>query len=263
MEKVSVILAFFNNEKTIIKSINSIFNQSYKNIELILVDDGSSDNSLNLIKKKFKTKKIKIFLNKQNKGLAYSLNKGINKSKCNLIFRMDADDISKKNRIAKQVNYMKKNPNISLLGTNAYYFDGEGVYGKSNVKISDQKIKKNILYKNEFIHSSVVFRKMFFKKLGGYNKSLKRGQDHDLWIRGKNFNYANIKEPLVYHYKEKKPKNLQTYFYMFLITSKHLFKNNNILGILFFFNFIILLYLKDIFIYIKSSFQKKYEKIYK
>ena len=118
MEKVSVILAFFNNEKTILKSINSILNQSYKNIELILVDDGSYDNSLNLIKKKFKTKKIIIFRNKQNKGLAYSLNKGISKSKCNLIFRMDADDISKKNRIAQQVNYMKKNPNISLLGTN-------------------------------------------------------------------------------------------------------------------------------------------------
>ena len=101
MENVSVVLSFYNNEKTIVESIQSVLNQTYKKIELILIDDGSVDQSNYLIKKNFKKKKnIKIFKNKQNQGLAYSLNKAIKKTNSNLIFRMDADDISKKDRIS-------------------------------------------------------------------------------------------------------------------------------------------------------------------
>jgi glycosyltransferase involved in cell wall biosynthesis len=111
MENVSVVLSFYNNEKTIVESIQSVLNQTYKKIELILIDDGSVDQSNYLIKKNFKKKKnIKIFKNKQNQGLAYSLNKAIKKTNSNLIFRMDADDISKKDRISKQVSFMNKNP---------------------------------------------------------------------------------------------------------------------------------------------------------
>ena len=93
--KISVILPFYNIESTILNSLRSIINQSEKIFEIIIINDGSKDNSekkiLSIIKKN-----IKYFKNKTNKGLAYSLNKGIKKSSGDLIFRMDADDISKK-----------------------------------------------------------------------------------------------------------------------------------------------------------------------
>lgn len=250
MEKVSVILSFYNNEKTILKSVKSVINQSYKNFELILIDDGSTDKSYALIKKNIKNNKIKIFRNKKNKGLAYSLNKGIKKSKSRLIFRMDADDICKRNRIYKQMMFLSKNPQIDLLGTNAIYFDDSGIYDKSNLKLTNDDIKDNLLFKNEFIHSSVVFKKNFFLANNGYDEKLKRGQDHDLWIRGKKFKYANMGDYLIYHYKTKKPKNIKTYYYMFFITSKYLFKNKRVFSILFFFIFIISIYLKHYLIYI-------------
>jgi len=257
MENVSVVLSFYNNEKTIVESIQSVLNQTYKKIELILIDDGSVDQSNYLIKKNLKKKKnIKIFKNKQNQGLAYSLNKAIKKTNSNLIFRMDADDISKKDRISKQVSFMNKNPKVDLLGSNAYYFDDFGVYEKTCLKLKDENIKKMLSFKNQFIHSSVVFRKSFFIKYSGYDTSLKRGQDHDLWIRGKNSTYANLKKHLVYHYKPKKPKGFQTYYFIFLIIFKNLSKNKKIF-ILFILFWVSALYLKDNLIYLYSIFKKK------
>jgi len=254
MQKVSVILPFYNNEKTIVKSLQSITNQTYKKIEIILIDDGSTDKSNYLIKKKFKKKNIKIFKNKKNQGLPYSLNKAIKKTNSNLIFRMDADDISQKDRISKQVSFMNKNPKVDLLGTNAYYFDDFGIYKKTNLKLKNEDIKKTLYFKNEFIHSSVVFRKSFFMKYGGYNIFLRRGQDHDLWIRGKNSIYANLKKHLIFHYKPKKPKGLQTYYFIFLILFNNLSKYKKIF-IVFLLFYVLALYLKDNLIYLYSIFK--------
>ena len=160
--KLTVILPFFNNEGTIFESLNSILNQSEKRLEVIVINDGSTDNSEKEILSLLKKKKIIYLKNKVNKGLAYSLNKAIRKSSGDLIFRMDADDISKKKRIEIQKKFLVINTNVSLLGSNAKYFDNSGIYGGSKMKLLDSEIKKVLYFKNEFIHSSVVFRRNFF-----------------------------------------------------------------------------------------------------
>lgn len=253
--KISVILPFYNNESTILKSLRSILNQSEKNFEIIIINDGSKDKSekkiLNIIKKK----NIKYLKNRINKGLAYSLNKGIKKSNGDLIFRMDADDISKKNRIKIQKNFLVKNPNISLLGTNAEYFDKRGIYEKSSLKLTDKEIKKVINFKNEFIHSSVVFRRTFFNKLNGYDVFLRRGQDHDLWIRGSSyFKYANLSQSLVKHYRDKKPKSIKTYLYMAYVVFKNFKDKGKIFSGIYYIFFFVLQY---IYHNLKFSFFKK------
>ena len=228
--KISVILPFYNNESTILNSLNSILNQTERRFEIIIINDGSKDNSEKKILSIIKKKNIKYFKNKTNKGLAYSLNKGIKKSSGDLIFRMDADDISKKDRIQIQKKFLIKNPHIFLLGSNAEYFDKNGVYEKSNMRLSDKKIKEVINFKNEFIHSSVVFRRGFFDKLHGYDESLVRGQDHDLWIRGSSyFKYANLKQNLIKHFKDKKPKSMKTYVYMAYVVFKNFKKTGKML----------------------------------
>ena len=239
--KISVILPFYNNESTILNSLRSILNQSEKIFEIIIINDGSKDNSEKKILSVIKKKNIKYFKNKTNKGLAYSLNKGIKKSSGDLIFRMDADDISKKNRFQMQKKFLIKNPHIFLLGTNADYFDKNGVYEKSNMKLSDKKIKEVINFKNEFIHSSVVFRRAFFDKLHGYDETLIRGQDHDLWIRGSfYFKYANLSQNLIKHYKDKKPKSIKTYAYMAYVVFKNFQNTGKMLkGIYYIFFFIV------------------------
>ena len=107
--KVSIILPCYNNEKTINKTINSIINQTYKNWELIIVDDNSEDKTDKILKKYKKNKKIKVYKLKKNKGAGYSRNYAIKKSNFSYLAFIDADDIWEKNKLKIQINFMIKN----------------------------------------------------------------------------------------------------------------------------------------------------------
>ena len=121
-ELVSIILPVYNAEKTLGRAIKSILNQTYSNWELILIDDGSSDASSNIIKK-LKDSRIKKIFFKTNKGLVKSLNVGIKVSKGKFIARMDADDISLPERLFHQLQFLKKNPLFDLVGSQQIIFD--------------------------------------------------------------------------------------------------------------------------------------------
>ena len=110
--KISVIMSVFNGSKFLADAIQSILNQTFKEFELIIIDDGSTDNSLNIIRS-FESgdSRIKV-ISKLNEGLAKSLNAAISASQGDFIARMDADDISYKNRLEKQYEYMQKNKSI-------------------------------------------------------------------------------------------------------------------------------------------------------
>ena len=106
---VSVLMATFNNERTVSNAVESILSQTYKNIELLILDDGSTDKTYEILQNEFKENKtVKIFRNKRNIGLTKSLNILINKSNGFFIARQDADDISLPNRILEQINFLNK-----------------------------------------------------------------------------------------------------------------------------------------------------------
>jgi len=218
--KVSVIMAIFNDHLNVSNSVRSILSQTYKNFELIIIDDGSDKKTKKELMRFKKYKKVKIYNNKKNYGLSYSLNKALNLSSSDIIFRMDSDDISHKDRLKLQLDFLNKNPKIDILGTNAkIVFDNVIKY--SNLPLNDFSIRKKLLFSNQFFHSSVVFKKKSIKQLGNYNKNFKRCQDYDLWLRArKELRFANLKEKLI-TYRSKENYQILT----LLFTIKALIKN--------------------------------------
>ena len=141
--KVSIILPNYNSSKTIQKTISSIVNQTYKNWELIIVDDNSDELTKNILSKYRKEKKIKIYFLHKNNGAAYCRNLAIKKSKSDYIAFIDSDDLWKKNKLKIQVSFMKKN---NYFFTYTYY---------KTFKLNNS-IKKNILVPNKFNFKSFI-----------------------------------------------------------------------------------------------------------
>ena len=119
---VSVILPVYNEEKYIGSAVDSILSQSLKNIELIIIDDGSTDKTLSILQTYKKDSRVRI-VSQENSGLATALNNGIAISQGKYIARQDADDLSVQDRLEKQVNYMDLHPDIGILGSNYHTID--------------------------------------------------------------------------------------------------------------------------------------------
>lgn len=185
---ISIIMPVYNGEKYLKEAIESILNQTFKNFELIIINDGSSDQSKNIIEN-FLDKRIKNLENKTNRGLIYSLNYGISKAKGKYIARMDADDISHLNRLEIQFNYLEKNKDIFFLGSQV-----EKVYSKtekiklSRLRTAYSDIKTDLLFANPFIHPTLMFRQEIFSE-NYYEEGLNGAEDFGLW------------QDLIYKYK--------------------------------------------------------------
>lgn len=199
---VSVVMSVYNAEKYLKESIESILNQTYENIEFIIINDGSMDSSLSIIKDYIKKdNRIILVDNIENKGLIYSLNKGIDIAKGKYIVRMDADDISLESRIEEQVKFMDNNGDIALSGTsNIIFFNKNKVINKKMNAIENyEDIKANSIFSCSFVHPSVIMRNDIIKKENfKYKEEFKHAEDFGLWceIMSK-YKVANINKPLL------------------------------------------------------------------
>lgn len=165
------------------EAIESILGQTYKNLELILIDDCSTENNVFSFIDEYNDPRIKLFHNEENKGCTYSLNRGISLSSGEFIARMDADDISLPKRIELQVEYMMKHPEVKVLGSRAYIF---GSFHKAIALIPDkwEYIRPALLFNNVVAHPSVMVRRSLFDIDGlTYDESFRNSQDYDLWNR--------------------------------------------------------------------------------
>lgn len=248
---VLIVMAAYNAGKTLELAIKSILEQSYKNWKLILIDDGSTDNTLKIINSYKHLKKIKIIKNKIRLGLTKSLNKAIKNENCTFVARMDADDFSFNNRLEKQVKFMLNNKNVSLLGTNVNYHDNNNnLIAYSNLPLNNFDIKNLIIKKNPFIHSTVMFRKEFYDELGGYDEFFFNAQDYDMWLRGReNYKYKNLKGRFLNHKLKKGiPFTKGLYGILAMIINIKINKKFHISVIWIFISFILLI-IKQIRIY--------------
>lgn len=189
MEKlVSIILPTYNGSNRIEKAINSILSQSYINWELLIIDDGSIDNIKEIVDNFTKNDlRIKYIKNEFNLGIQKTLNYGLRESKGEYIARIDDDDIwCDKEKLTKQVDFLNTNPECVLVGTGVIIVD------KNNKELlryllpeHDKEIRNQILGKNCFVHSSVLFRKDIMIKVSGYDESsdMRHIEDYDLWLR--------------------------------------------------------------------------------
>lgn len=192
--KISVVMSVYNGEQHLRESIESILNQTFTNFGFIIVNDGSTDASLEIIKG-YDDAKIRIINNEENIGLTKSLNKAIKEARGEYIARQDADDISLPNRLELQHEFLEKHPEVALLGTGIYVIDEKG--DKIEKRIMHPNPKKSLLKGNRFIHGSVMFRKSVIDELGAYNETLKYSQDYELWLRlSKKYNVRNLTAPL-------------------------------------------------------------------
>lgn len=173
---VSVVIPVHNGEKYIKESIDSCLDQTYKNIEIIVVDDKSEDRTLKILKG-YGEKITVIPVEKQN-GLGNVINIGIRKSKGKYIARMDADDIMYPTRIEKQVQYLESNPNCVAVGGQIDIIDENStVMGHREYSIDDRDIKKNRFLFQPFAHPAVTLRKSTVEDIGLYPENMWKVED--------------------------------------------------------------------------------------
>ena len=180
---VSILMNCYNAEEFINNAIQSVLNQKYKNWELVVWDDASSDNTVYKIKK-FNDKRIKLFTNQIHLGLGKSRVDATKELNGSLVSILDSDDYYHPDKLIKQVEIFEKFPNVSICATWVKVFNEnhELVY-LINGKLENSKLKEKLIFVNLLAHSSIMYRKNAAQKVGWYSNSLEYSQDYDLTLK--------------------------------------------------------------------------------
>ena len=210
---VSVLMPNYNCEKYISEAIESILKQTYKNFEFIIIDDFSTDNSWKIIKKySKKDKRIKCFRNEKNLQIVKTLNFGLTKCIGKYIARMDSDDISLKNRLKVQVEFLERNKKFVGCGTNLEMFWNKK---KNTIKrlyeFKYKSLYKNRLIKSPFAHPAIMIKSEIYKKYK-YDENFLYCEDWELWLKIlKKYEMINLNKNLyLYRQFDTQTKFLKT-----------------------------------------------------
>ncbi|MCD4813554.1 glycosyltransferase [bacterium] len=201
--KVSVIMPVYNAEKFLPKAIESIVRQTFANFEYIIIDDGSTDQSWAIIQQyAVKDKRIVAKQNQKNLHISRTLNRCLQLAQGEYIARMDADDVSDTQRLAKQVVYMDANPDIGISGGTMILIDehGDKTGHKRRYHLTDDKIRKFIFRYSPFCHPAIMVRKRVLDVCGDYNSEYDWAEDYELYFRlGQQTKFGNIQDVLLYY----------------------------------------------------------------
>ncbi len=199
---VSFVIPNHNEERYIAAALESILAQTYTNFECIVVDDGSSDKSPEILKEyAARDSRIKILTNEKNLRICKTLNRGIEAARGKYIVRMDGDDICYPTRLERQVQFMEdpQNKNVGVCGSYVDIIDKNGdVIGAKQFPTADLEIRKAFWFRNPLQHSTTIIRKECFDTFGMYDDNFVYVEDLELWMRfGQKFELRNIPERLV------------------------------------------------------------------
>jgi glycosyltransferase involved in cell wall biosynthesis len=208
---VTIAIPFYNAEKFILDAIKSIFAQTYQNWELILIDDGSRDNSL-AIAKSISDPRVRVISDGLNKRLPYRLNQISDIAAGQYIARMDADDLCSPTRIEKQLKLLQDDDLLDLVGTGIVYVDNDELpEGHSYVPPRHEEICREPGRIIWLCHASVMAKKSWYQR-NKYNENLVFSEDFDLWLRTYSHSkFGNVSEPL-YYYRLDNSFNLKKQF---------------------------------------------------
>ncbi len=179
--KITVLMAVYNGEAYLKECIDSVLNQTYKDFEFLIVDDGSTDSTLDIIKS-YKDNRIRLLRNEKNLSQVSSLNIGLEHAKGEYIARIDADDIMLPSRLERQLNFLEKRPDMALIGSYGEAINEKGQpISESRLPIRNEEIIATVLF-GEFImvHSSIMFRKDIIMSTGKYNEAFSFTEDYKL-----------------------------------------------------------------------------------
>ncbi len=192
--RISVLMSVYNGEKYVANAVDSILNQTYTDIEFIVIDDGSSDTTLKILAE-YKDPRLKL-IGQKNVGLTKALNRGIKIATGEYLARQDADDVSSPRRFEEQVAFLDSNPRCALVGTLARIIDEDGEQiGIKRTAAEPAQIAVKLPEENQFIHGSIMLRREAIVEMGGYREAFKYAQDYDLVLRlSERHQLANIDE---------------------------------------------------------------------
>ena len=224
----SILMPVYNGERYLPEAIDSVLAQSFADFEFIIVDDGSTDNSPDIIRA-YKDKRIRYIRLPQHMGISHALNHGLQYAEGELIFRMDADDFCFPQRIQCQINFMRQHPDVSICGSDTELIDEDGmVIGHRNVKEGDQRIKIVLFFgETSLAHPTVVMRKGFLKKHRvQYSESYLHAEDYELWCRCTAFcTFDNVPEALV-QYRHHSHSVSKAYRYQQRVSAQKILVNH-------------------------------------
>jgi glycosyltransferase involved in cell wall biosynthesis len=181
---VSVIMAVYNAEAYVAESVTSILEQSYTNWELIVVDDGSTDKSVDVLQL-FIDPRIRLIRSDTNQGVSHALNRALQEVTGTLIARQDADDVSLPGRLAAQVTFLESHPDTGLLGTHAIQVNerGDPIISMVHPPTENEAIQYGLLFDSPFISSTVMFRRELLNQVQGFTTDRRVWDDYDMWSR--------------------------------------------------------------------------------
>lgn len=195
---ITIGIPFYNAGEYLYYAVCSVLNQSYTNWELILLDDGSTDDSLK-IAKSFNDARISIISDGLNKGLVYRLNQSVFMAKGEFYARMDADDVMHFDRLRIQSEFLELNPDVDVVGSNYYTIDSNNdLIGLTTVNMKPDSLK-SVLQNGCFAHPSILGKTQWFRN-NPYNENCLRMEDLELWLRTVEVSkFKNIDEPLLFY----------------------------------------------------------------
>lgn len=186
MPRVSILIGVYNGQKTLEQSLSSIFAQTFKDFEVIAVDDASTDTTPNILER-FAVKYPNVFIiewNASNQGLTKSLNKALKKARGEYIARINADDSWEPTKLEKQVTFLDAHPEIGIIGTNCLvHYEGNSTPKRAVFPETHKEIARKLFRRNPFAHSAILARTALLQNAGGYDESVRYGQDYELWLR--------------------------------------------------------------------------------
>ena len=198
MLPISVVMSVYNQENYLEKSIESILNQTFTDFEFIIINDGSTDRSKDILESIDDPRLT--YIDQTNSGLPFSLNKAIDQSNGSFIARMDSDDISHLDRLQKQFNYLSVNKEVDLVGSCIRVMNEKGeIIGSKSVPLESSVIQESINYACNVMHPTYFFRREIHKNSGGYRNQFIYAQDYDFLLRIRDLGHGigNIDEELL------------------------------------------------------------------
>lgn len=211
MPAVSIILPVFNGQESLASALDSLISQTFRDFELIVIDDGSTDQSQAVLRAYGERDgRVKLY-SQANEGLARTLNRGIQLAQGSYFARMDADDISCPERLARQVAFLDTHPEIGVVGTWVKTI-GDGVEEVWRYPVRDDGIRSQLLFNSSLAHPTVVLRQAVLAAVGGYNGHCTVAEDYELWSRLAAYTqFANLPQVLLLYRRHPTQKGAQEY----------------------------------------------------
>lgn len=198
---VTVFIPLFNGEEFIRETIESVLTQTYPFIEVLIIDDGSTDNSIKIVKT-FTDKRIRLLKNNTNRGIPYTRNRGLSEARGKYLAVLDADDLAFPNRIEKQLDFMEKNLDIDVLGSAYTLIRGKKSKRVKQELFTPEEIKVGLIFFNRLCNSSVMIRlDRVFKYNVIYNNDYFVAQDYDFFIQISKFGKIYILPEVLVGYR--------------------------------------------------------------